>query len=293
MLSIIVISYNTRELLRRCLQSLQKHNPDAEIIVVDNASHDRSVEMTRAEFPTVKLIQMEENIGFARANNIGLPYANGEFVLLLNSDTYLVDDTLNRCMEWMCSQPEVAAASPRLIGFDGVPQAAAHPFPSFHNKLRQTFWMPSRRVDENLHDGNSWLIGAALMLRKEALKQLDGFLDTEYFMYWEDTDLCSRLILAGWKLGIYKDGHVRHLGGASSNGEKGGQRPELYACFQRGKYRWFGRYRPRWEIVGIWGLDAIDVVRKYLRGIFYGRWQECVQSSTLAKVLARPMGSSR
>jgi GT2 family glycosyltransferase len=303
MLSIIIVSFNTRELLRKCLQSLQVHTPTAEVIVVDNASRDGSAEMVRDEFPSARLFTLEKNIGFARANNVGLPHTRGDFVLLLNSDTYLEDDTLDRCMAWMQSHPNVAAVSPRLIGFDGVPQLCAHPFPSFRKKLREAFRLSNRQKEERVEEGQAWLIGAALMLRRDALRQLDGFLDTNYFMYWEDTDLCSRLLRAGWDMGIFRDGHVRHLGGASSNGKKGGQRPELHACFLRGKYRWFGRYRPKWESVGLWVLEAVEVVRKFLRGVCYGRRQEMIQAKTLAGVLwqllfrtpgaAKPIGSIR
>jgi GT2 family glycosyltransferase len=285
MLSIIVVSYNTRDLLRQCLQSLQTYCPAAEVIVVDNASRDASAEMVRTEFPAANLIPLETNVGFAGANNVGLQLVGGNYVLLLNSDTYVEDDTLDRCVAWMNSRPEVGAVSPRLIGFDDVPQRCAHPFPSFWNKLRQTFRLPPRPAGERVDEGEGWLIGAALMLRREAIQQLKGFLDTGYFMYWEDTDLCSRLLRAGWVLAIYHEGHVRHLGGASSNSPGGGQRPELHACFLRGKYRWFGRYRPRWESAGLWAVEAVEVVRKLLRGVFYRRRAEHIQAQTIARVL--------
>jgi len=287
MLSIIIVNYNTRELLKQCLQSLRIHNPLAEVIVVDNASSDGSPEMIRIEFPDAKLVPLDKNLGFAGGNNVGLQNVNGDTVLLLNSDTYLEDDTLDRCAAWMRLHPYVGAASPWLIGFDGIPQRCAHPFPSFRKKLRSTLRLAPDEAPETVEDGAGWLIGAALMIRRDALRQLDGFLDTSYFMYWEDTDLCSRLLLAGYSLSIFNEGHVRHLGGASSNSSKGRQRSELQACFLRGKYRWFRHYRPTWELAGLWALDSVEAARKFLRGIFYRRRWEYLQSRIQTSVLLR------
>ncbi len=280
MLSIIIVSYNTRELLRQCLRSLAAHCPEAEVIVVDNASRDGSPDMVRDEFPGVRLSVLAANAGFAGANNVGLRQARGDFILLLNSDTYVEDDSLSRCVAWMEAQPRVGACSPRLVGFDGVPQAWARPFPCFRSALRQALWLgpgPGAR---------SWLIGAALLVRRTALEQAGAFLDTGYFMYWEDTDLSARLLRAGWELAGFPDGHVRHKGGGSSQGADGDQRPELYASFLRGKYRWFARYRSAWEARGIWLLDALEATRKCLRGILRpGRRCEFRRARTLAGVL--------
>jgi N-acetylglucosaminyl-diphospho-decaprenol L-rhamnosyltransferase len=285
MLSIIVVSYNTRELLRQCLRSLSVHCPAAEVIVIDNASEDGSGKMVRREHPAAKLIALNKNVGFAAANNIGLQSARGEFILLLNSDTYVEDDSLQRCLTWMETHPGVGAASPRLIGFDGQNQPCARPFPSFRDKLRVALWLPAKGA-HHAEEASGWLIGAALMLRREALHGLDGFLDTGYFMYWEDTDLSARLLRAGWKLAVFGQGHVRHRGRASSSGKDGNLRLDLYACFEQGKYRWLSRNRTRWECAGIWMLDAVEVFRKFFRGtLLQRRRAECRQARTLANVL--------
>jgi len=286
-LSIIIVSYNTCELLRQCLASVRKHSPASEVIVVDNASRDDSVAMVRREFPEVEIVALNDNKGFAAANNIGKEFASGDLLLLLNSDTYLEDDTLDRCATWMRAHPKVGAVSPRLIGFDNEPQLCAHPFPSFHSRLRQTFRYKAEVVEEQVEAGLGWLIGAALMVRRAALPLTQDLLDAGYFMYWEDTDLSSRLHEAGWSLAVYRDGHVRHRGGGSSNGPDGSQRPELYAYFLRGKFRWFTSHRPRWETSGIWILDLLDVGRKYLRGFVYCRNRERKQASQLARGLWR------
>jgi len=287
-LSIIIVSYNTRELLKGCLRSLFEHAPAAEIVVVDNASRDGSTEMMRVEFPDVKAVALAQNLGFAAANNIGLKHTKGEFVLLLNSDTYVEDGSLTRCAAWLKANPQVGAVTPRLIGFEGKAQISVHPSHSFRNKFRSMVWLKPTPIAEGPDVAPGWLPGAALMLRRKALEQIKVLLDETYFMYWEDTDLCARLAAAGWKLAVFQDGHVRHLGGGSSVGT-GGLRPELLAHFLRGKYRWYARHRPRWERAGLWSLEAVEVVRKTLRGAAYPRRRrvEWSQAKALAQVLAQ------
>jgi len=294
MLSIIIVNYKTRELLGQCLRSLEVHSPDAEIIVVDNASNDGSVEFVRREHTSVKLLVLEKNVGFAGANNIGIRHATGDFILLLNSDTYVEDDSLTRCSQWMKEHPDVGAASPRLIGFDGRSQPCAHPFPSFRNRLFQTLWIPPPPAERNPEDLSGWLIGAALMLRREALQAAGDFLDTAYFMYWEDTDLCTRILSSGWKLAAFTAGQVRHRGGGSSTGQDGAQKAELHSYYVHGKYHWYSRYRPRWERVGIWLLDALDVVRQFLRSVVRpSRRAEWKQARTLAGALWRVLWNKK
>lgn len=287
MISIIIVSYNTRDLLKNCLDSVRRFCPEAEVIVVDNASHDGSADLVQDCFPEVKLIPLEDNRGFAGGNNAGLKLAGGDPILLLNSDTVLEDDSLQRCANWMAERPDVGAVSPRLIGIDNVPQQSLHGFPSLGNKLRRTLWLkPATETDEDA--GPGWLAGTALMIRREALQQCGGALDDHFFMYWEDADLSAKLIEAGWKLAEHPDAHVRHYGGASGGGPDAVRRSDLYAWYAWGEHRWFFRHRPAWEAVSLWGLDFIDVFRKLIRGAVHpDRRTEWAHSKTLAGVLMR------
>jgi N-acetylglucosaminyl-diphospho-decaprenol L-rhamnosyltransferase len=262
MLSIIVVSYNTRLLLQQCLASLSRHAPAAEVIVVDNASRDGSVEMVRVGFPHIRMVVLPENRGFAAANNAGLGLASGESILLLNSDTVIEDDSLDRCVDWLQENPDVGALSPRLVGVDDKPQPCLYPFPTLGEISRNAFRL-GKPAPAMVADG--WLAGTALLLRREALQDVGGQLDAGYFMYWEDADLSARLRAAGWQRVAYPNAHVRHYGGASGGGDDSCRPANLFAWYTYGQHRWFARHRPLLESVGLWLLDAIDVPRRLLR----------------------------
>ena len=262
-LSLVIVNYNTRDLLRQCLASIATHEPSAETIVIDNASRDGSLEMVRDDFPNVERIDMGWNAGFAAANNAGLDLADGAYLVLLNSDTVLEDTSLSRCAAWMESQPKVGASSPRLIGADGQPQECRYAFPSLGNTLRE-FVRMSPRMDEG---EPGWLAGTALVIRREALASIGGHLDDGVWMYWEDADLSSRLLAAGWQLTPFEGGSILHYGGASGGGLDSNRRADLHAWYLHGKYRWLAKHRGRARTAGIEVLDAIDVLRKEIRGV--------------------------
>ncbi len=263
MLSVIVVNFNTREYLRKCLNSLIIHEPGAQIIVVDNASKDGSVEMVRSDFPSVTLICEAENRGFAPANNIGLKVATGKYVVLFNSDAELRDAALSQCAAMMESDEKLGAVHPRLIGPDGLPQICEHRSPDLKSMFREMF-----RIDRiGNATGEMWLAGTALVIRKTALDSIGGGLDARYFMYWEDADLSARLRQAGWKLDICSTAEIKHYGGASGGGADNSRRADLHAWFCYGKHRWFRTNRPAWEAASVWCLDAFDVPRKYVRGL--------------------------
>ena len=148
-LSLVIVSYNTRELLRQCLESVRGHEPAAQVIVADNASRDGSPEMIREAFPHVELVEMGRNAGFAAANNAALERSRGDFVVLLNSDTVLVDDTLSRCAAWMAERGDIGAASPRLIGTDDQTQPCLFACPRLGDVVRQAVRLtPRAEADE-------------------------------------------------------------------------------------------------------------------------------------------------
>ncbi|MEM7314141.1 MAG: glycosyltransferase family 2 protein, partial [Planctomycetota bacterium] len=246
MLSIVIVSYNTRDLLDECLASIARHCNDAEVIIVDNGSRDDSVDMVRQKHPSVKLIDARANLGFAGANNRGIQEATGDYVLLLNSDTILEDDSLQRCVTWMENNPRLGAISPSLIGMDDNPQRAYHAFPSLKKRFVQAF-VRDREIKLPEPDSSGWLAGTALMIRREALEQIGGGLDGDYWMYWEDADTSAHLLSLGWDVEEYTDAHIRHYGGASGGGPDAGRRSDLYAHYAWGEHRWFFKHRPLWE----------------------------------------------
>jgi GT2 family glycosyltransferase len=286
-ISLIIVSFNTRRLLKQCLESIAVQCPDAEVVVVDNASADGSAEMVQADFPGVKLVNSPVNEGFAAANNLGLAVATGDYLVLLNSDTVLEDDTLTRCAAWMGDHPEIGAASPRLIGVDDRPQICLRRVPRLVDMsyLGRRFFTKDPTFET---DGEGWLAGTALMVRRDALASVGGGLDQGYFMYWEDTDLSMRLLKAGWKLAKFNDGYIRHLGGASAGGSSTNLKGDLLAWFIYGKHRWFARNRPAWEAVSLWFIEGANALQNVVKGLIRPsrRQEECTLAMVIAKVLA-------
>jgi N-acetylglucosaminyl-diphospho-decaprenol L-rhamnosyltransferase len=234
-LSVIIVNWNTRELLRECLAELSKDEgqrtkvvhlsslifgPSSEVIVIDNASSDGSVEMVRREFPAVRLIVNESNLGFARANNGGIAASRGRYVLLLNSDTLASASALDTLIAFMDAHPEAGVVGPRLLRPDGAPQPYAFGGdPTLAYLARRGLNRLLRR--RYLHDWNTnaiqevdWVSGACLMARRAAIEQA-GPLDESMFMYFEDNEWCLRIRKVGWKVFYDPQAAIVHLGGQS------------------------------------------------------------------------------
>jgi len=224
-LSVVIVNWNTADLLRACLSSLLPYieNPAAQIIVVDNASSDGSPQMVSTEFPKIHLITLPENIGFSGGNNVGLRSAKGEYLLLLNSDTEVSDDGLWRMCDHMAAHPRIGALGARLLNTDGTVQLSCRSFPSyqtalFHRKALLTRLFPNNRFSQKYLMSNSthsttvevdWVMGACLMTRRETLLQV-GLLDEGFFMYAEDVDWCYRMRKAGWTVEYFPEVEVLH-----------------------------------------------------------------------------------
>jgi len=220
-LSVVIVNWNTASLLRGCLASLISSLFDGmEIVVVDNASSDDSVPMLRHEFPTARVIENDRNVGFSRANNQGILASQGHYILLLNSDTIVPQNALNRLVEFMEQHPDVGACGPRLIRPDGKPQEFAFGNdPTLSYLLRRgTCRLFLRRA---LHDWNTdqiqavdWVSGACLLVRRQVIDQV-GLLDENIFMYFEDNDWCLRMRSSGWRVYYNPTVSVIHIGGQS------------------------------------------------------------------------------
>jgi GT2 family glycosyltransferase len=225
-LSIIIVNWNTRELLAQSLHSVYDTvgTLDCEVFVVDNASSDGSAAMVRERFPQVRLIENAENVGFARANNQALRQAQGCHALLLNSDTRVLPDALQEMISFLDAHAEAGAVGARLLNADGSLQPSCHPMLTpwrefwrllFLEPLYRRATYDMSRWNANLPRQVEVIKGACLMLRREALAQV-GLLDESYFMYTEEVDLCYRLLRAGWKLYWLPQAQVVHYGEASS-----------------------------------------------------------------------------
>jgi len=225
-LSVVIVSWNTRDLLAGCVESLL-NDPAAlelEILVVDNASKDRTVVMLHERYPQVEVIECQRNVGFARANNLGIRRSTGEYVLLLNPDTEVDPGAVAVLLDFLVSNPGVGAVGPRILNPDGSLQYSCSPVPTLKREFRRLFHLPGIRHDGN-YEMQNWdqdrphptdvLLGACIMLPRPALEQV-GFMDEDYFMYTEETDLCYRLKRTGWQLFWLPTAQVVHFGGQST-----------------------------------------------------------------------------
>jgi len=230
-LSIIMVSYNTKAVLRKAIQHVYQSTglESFEIIVVDNDSHDGSSEMVASEFPQVKLIQNPANVGFAAGNNPGIEAAKGEYILLLNSDAYVFDNSLQATVNYMEAHPETGIMGAQLICEDGSPQPSAREFPTVWRKIKVLSGWDSRHSSyESYYDyyreedlgapeprAVDWVPGTYFAIRREALNDI-GLLDERFFMYYEEVDYCLRARDAGWRIDFNPQISVIHLGGQSS-----------------------------------------------------------------------------
>jgi GT2 family glycosyltransferase len=225
-LSIIIVSWNTWELLEGCLTSIYAHPPNGEfeVFVVDNASSDGSAQMVEERFPAVHLIENHENVGFARANNQAIIKTTSPSILLLNPDTEVKQGAFDKLINFMDDHPRAGAAGSRLLNPDGSLQTSCHPQPTLLRELWRLFHLdkihpygiyPMHAWDLEVPRSVEVLQGASLILRREALDQI-GLLDEDYFVYSEEVDLCFRLQKAGWELYWVPDSQVIHHEGEST-----------------------------------------------------------------------------
>jgi GT2 family glycosyltransferase len=231
--SIVIVSLNTRDILRKCLHTVQREldaapHIQAEIFVVDNNSSDGSPAMLREEFPQVELIVSAINLGFAGANNVAMRIARGRYIVLLNSDAFFQPNALRLAVEHMDATPKAGLGGARLIGEDGSWQPSARIFPTpLHEMLMHTglaakypkskfFGRADRTWADPLQPASTdWVPGAFMIIRKTVLDQV-GLFDENFFLYYEETDLCRRIRNAGHQVWYWPDIVVIHIGGEST-----------------------------------------------------------------------------
>jgi len=233
--SVVLVSFNTRDLLRECLLTLNREAGGItyETIVVDNSSRDGSAEMVASEFPHVRLIRSEINLGFAAANNRAFEIARGRYIVLLNSDAFLRTGALPLSVEHMDANPRVGLGGGRLVGRDSSWQPSARMFPSPLNSLLMMSGLAAKfpksrllgRMDRTWADPLQpaqvdWVPGAYCIIRRSVLDRV-GFFDERFFLYFEEVDLCRRFKAAKSEIWYWPDIVVEHLGGESAKTIKG------------------------------------------------------------------------
>lgn len=224
-LSIIIISYNTKNLLQTCLttifDSLTRTSLVVEIIVIDNASTDGSLEMVQSMFSKVTLIKNKENIGFGKANNQGIIEAQSDVVLLLNSDTEVKKSSIEKLYTYFLTLPDKSVVGGKLFNTDGSAQPSAGPQYTLTNIfvalfLKGDYWGYTR-YSPNKTKKVDWIMGACMMTRKIAFEEVGGF-DEGIFMYMEEIDWQYRAQKNGYQIFFYPEAHFIHIGAGSSKG---------------------------------------------------------------------------
>ncbi len=258
-LSVIVVSWNTCSILQQCLKSIYKQIRDIvfEVIVIDNASTDGSVEMIRSEFPGVTLIVNDTNRGFAAANNQGIYVAQGRYILLLNSDTIVLDHANDKVVAFADVHSEAAVVGCRVLNPDRTLQSSCFMFPSILNMLLSTTYLyklfPKSKFfgrermtwwDRNDTREVDVVTGCFMLVRREAIDQV-GMMDEQFFMYGEETDWCYRFKQAGWEVMFTPAGEIIHLGGQSSKKIA----TEMALQLRGSILQFINKHRPRWEYV--------------------------------------------
>lgn len=312
--SIIIVAWNVQDFLRNCLKSIYKESKgiEFEVIYVDNASKDGSVEMVRKNFPKVKIIQNSQNKGFAAANNQAIEEAKGRYVLLLNSDTIVLDDAIAKTIQFADAHSEAAVVGCKVLNPDKTLQPTCFMFPAILNMLllasylyklfpkskffgreRMTWWDRSDQREVDV------VTGCFMLVRRKAIEQL-GMLDERFFIYSEETDWCYRFKKNGWKMLFTPEPEIIHYGGQTVkqradtfkfqiHGSKlvfmkkyGNRLTFPLACFLMALF--FFLRIPYWLAMGILHRNerkkAIHTVKTYLIGGFYclADWKELLMN---------------
>lgn len=290
-LAIVIVNWNVRELLRRCLASIAGSDAlfmdgataqdmvgverywRTEVIVVDNASVDGSVAMVAEYFPWVKVIANGENTGFTRGNNQGLAVTRGRYVLFLNPDTEVSSQALNQMVSYTEAHPEVGVLGPQLRYGDGSLQSSRRRFPTLATFFLESTVLqrlsPRNRVlgryyvldrPDDAISQVDWVVGACLLVRRAVLDAIGGF-DEGFFMYSEELDFCHRAVDAGWQVVYYPHAVITHYEGKSSEQVVAARHSRFFAS----RVRYVRKYH---------GSGAAEAVRLFLLATFVYQWLE-------------------
>ncbi len=254
LLSIVIVSWNVCDLLRPCLHSIfdQADGLTLDVIVVDSASSDETVQMVQRDFPQVTLLAQHENVGFPRGNNIGIAAAQGDLILLLNPDTAVIGNALSEMVAYMDANPDVGMIGPELLNPDGTHQSSRRRFPTVATLFFESTWLQGyapKRVLGNYYVWDTaddvtaaidWISGACMLTRRSVIKQVGG-MDEAYFMYSEELDWCRRIKAVGWRIVYFPAAHVIHHVGKSSEQAV----IHRHINFNRAKLRYARKYHGR------------------------------------------------
>lgn len=273
-LSIVIVNWNVRDLLERCLASLRENVRDLtfEVVVVDNASRDGSVEMVRERFPEVRVIANADNAGFCRGNNQGIEVTTGDYVCLLNPDTEVHPGAMERLVRYLHDHPDAGLVGPMLLTPAGDPTPTGSRFPTFRRELMLSIgWhLPSRQAfDRETHGREDFTVeaevdvvcGACLMTRRRVLEQIGG-LDESLFMFFDEVDFSLRAHRAGWRAAYVPDARVLHVWMGSVKQARRASVRRLY----RARYVFFRKHHGLPAASALWAASHAAEATRDARG---------------------------
>ncbi len=310
--SVVIVSFNTRDILRSCLEALYRaigEHP-IEVVVVDNASRDGSADMVAAEFPAVQLVRSGINLGFAAGNNAAFGHARGRYVILLNPDTLVDREALDRAIAGMDAAADVGLAGGRLLNRRGEDEPAGRLFPSLLNdflalsglaarfpksrlfgRFDRTWAPPTEPADVD------WVPGAFTIIRREVLDRI-GIFDERFFLYYEEVDLCRRVKAAGWRVCYWPDIVVRHWGGESSKTLTGEEFSESGSQLTLWRMRSaLLYYRKHHGAIGAWAASRLELawhgLRRYKAMVFGRNPAKAADSGRIIASMRRAWSETR
>ena len=279
-LSIIIVSWNVKEDVFNCLESIKKNPPmqKFEIILVDNGSNDGTVQAIRNNFPNVTVVANSKNRGFAAANNQGIRKSQGEYILFLNPDTIIHLGSLDTLIKFMDGNDDVGICGPKLLNGDGSIQASVRRFPSFRAALHRNtifrtlhlfrkqyhrYMMFDFKYDKQFNVDH--IKGAAMITRRSIIDNVGG-MDERFFMSYEEFDFCLRIKKAGWRIVFIPDASITHFGARSAS-----QIPvELRAMSLRSMFKYFRKHHGAFTTCLFSIVFKPGVILRYMHNIVVG-----------------------
>ncbi len=277
-LSVIIVSWNTRELLKKCLKSIFEFTKDIqfEVFVVDNASRDGSAQMVKDEFPEVKLIASDKNLGFAKANNLALKQAAGKHILFMNPDMEIKENVFKKMINFMDLRQEAAVSTCKLIYPDGSIQPNIKRHPTFWSqalillKLHHLFsFLPpikkylAKDFDYSKESEVEQIMGAFVFARRDFMKKTGGW-DEDYFIWWEDVELCKRAAELGEKIIYFPEARVIHHEGKSFEQIRSVKK---HMQFIKGMLTYFKKHHSFIDYFFLWALVPKSLFLAYVANL--------------------------
>ena len=278
-ISIIIVNWKVRPLLKKCLDSILKYkdNLNIEIFVIDNDSRDGSPEMIMADYSNVNMISLPSNQGFAKANNLGIKQAKGKYILLLNPDTEVTKGFFKKVIKYLDKHTDIGILGPKILNPDNSIQQSVRRFPTFfsqalvllklRNILDNKFLSHYLHLDFNYHKTQKvdQVMGAAMMIRKSVLDKV-GLLDEKFFIWFEEVDYCKRVNDLGSVVKYFSEASIMHHGGSSFNKQLAIKNQII---FNKSLLRYFKKHKSKIEYLLLYLLIPFNLLLTYIYATFF------------------------